>query len=182
MPWIFVDTPIFKYSILGPTDLNLSKNRVSYTVATTYWVCQLSIYCLLLPNSPFFALLYDTGDRPCKHFLANPYHVGVCQERMLEGLRRKKGLLLILVPVCSLIAPVCSRQQHMGHQMASLPADSNGTQRAAAQRSLGVASPSLSYIPQTSPPLHGPQLCPLQWGLNLSSGVKKEPTPKCITP
>lgn len=132
-----MDTPIFKYSILGPTDLNLSQNRVSYTVATTYRVCQLSMYCLLLPNSPFFARLYDTGDGPCKYFLANPCRVRVCRERMLEGLRRRKGLLPILVPVCSLTAPaVCSRQQHMGHQMASLPADSNGTQRAAAQRSL----------------------------------------------
>jgi len=59
---------------------------------------------------------------------------------MLGGLWRRKGLLLVLVPVCSsLIAPaVCGGQQQAGHQMASPPADSNGIQRAAPQRSLLV--------------------------------------------
>ena len=93
-------SPIFKYSILGPNYLNLSKNRASYTVATH--LSRLPVISLSLPSSPFFALLYNTEEGPCKHFFANPYHVRVCRERMLEELWRRKGFLLVLVliPMC----------------------------------------------------------------------------------
>lgn len=155
MSWIFVASPIFKYSILGPNYLNLSKNRASYTVATH--LSRLPVISLSLfqihPFLPCFIIL--ERDRANISLPTHTMLVFVgrgCWRNCGGGSGFSSSWSWFLCAL--LIAPAMCSGQHVGHQMALTPSrfqwPSEGSCPEKAAGTQGVPSCSLWYLPNFS--------------------------------
>lgn len=112
---LFIIGFIHTLALLQSLLLNYSRkqyNMKSPNLNLLILVTQLLIYCLSIPNPPFFTLLCDTGVGPYRHSF---YTSWLWQQRALGRHDKKKGLLSPFPGLLAFLLAVCRRASGSHH-------------------------------------------------------------------